>query len=39
MDLTGTTIVVDMWQQVDAPTELVGRANQVRDSITFVTGE
>ena len=39
VDLNGTTVVVDMWHQVDAPTELVGRANQVRDSITFVTGE
>ena len=39
VDLNGTTVVVDMWHQVDASTELVGRANQVRDSITFVTGE
>ena len=39
VDLDGTTVVVDMWHQVDAPTELVGRASQVRDSITFVTGE
>ena len=39
VDLNGTTVVVDMWHQVDAPTELVGRASQVRDSITFVTGE
>ena len=39
VDLDGTMVVVDMWHQVDAPTELVGRASQVRDSITFVTGE
>ena len=37
VDLNGTTVVVDMWHQVDASTELVGRATQVRDSITFVT--
>jgi hypothetical protein len=39
VDLDATTVVVDMWHQVDASTELVGRATQVRDSITFVTGE
>lgn len=39
VDLNGTAVVVDMWHQVDASTELVGRANQVRDSINFVTGE
>ena len=36
---TGLPVVVDMWHQVDASTELVGRATQVRDSINFVTGE
>lgn len=39
VDLNGTTVVVDMWHQVDAPTELVGRANQVLDSINFVADE
>ncbi|MGH3331224.1 MAG: hypothetical protein ACRDPJ_07925 [Nocardioidaceae bacterium] len=39
VDRDGTTVVVDMWHQVDASTELVGRATQVRDSINFVTGE
>jgi hypothetical protein len=38
VDLDGTTVVVDLWHQVDASTELVGRASQARDSITFVGG-
>jgi hypothetical protein len=39
VDLDGTAVVVDMWHQADASTELVGRATQVRDSINFVTDE
>lgn len=39
VDLDGTAVVVDLWHQVDASTELVSRATQVLDSITFVTGE
>ncbi len=39
VDLDGTAVVVDMWHQVDASTELVGRATQVRDSVNFVPGE
>lgn len=39
VDLDGTTVVVDMCHTADASTELVGRATQVRDSISFVTGE
>ena len=36
VDLDGAPVVVDMWHQVDASSELVDRATQVRDSITFV---
>jgi hypothetical protein len=39
VDRDGATVVVDLWHQVDASTELVGRATQVLDSIRFVTGE
>jgi hypothetical protein len=37
VDLEGTPVVVDMWHQVDASTELVGRVSQARDSISFMT--
>jgi hypothetical protein len=39
VDLDGTAVVVDLWHQGDASTELVDRASQTRDSITFVTGD
>ena len=39
VDMDGIAVVVDMWHQVDASIELVGRVTQVRDSITFVTDE
>ena len=39
VDLDGTAVVVDMWHSIDASTELVGRANQVRDSIDFATDQ
>jgi hypothetical protein len=39
VDLDGTAVVVDMWHQVDASTELVGRATEVLDSIDFVMSE
>lgn len=39
VDLHGAPVVVDMWQQVDASIQLVGRATEVRDSISFVSGE
>jgi hypothetical protein len=39
VDLDGTAVVVDQWHQVDASIELVDRATEVLDSITFVTGK
>jgi hypothetical protein len=39
VNLDGTAVVVDMWHQVDASTGLVARANEVLDSINFVTSE
>ena len=39
VDLDGTTVVVDMWHQVDASTELVGLATQVLDTIDFEISE
>lgn len=39
VDLDGTAVVVDMWHQVDASTELVGHATEALDSINFVTNE
>jgi hypothetical protein len=39
VDLDGTAVVVDLWHQGDASTELVDRATRARDSISFVTPE
>jgi len=39
VDLNGTTVVVDMWHQVDASPELVGLATQVLDTINFEISE
>ena len=37
MDLDGTPVVVDLWHQIDASSDVVDLATQARDSITFVT--
>ncbi len=37
VDLDGTTVVVDLWHQIDASSDVVDLATQARDSITFVT--
>jgi hypothetical protein len=39
VDLDGTPVVVDLWHQIDASSELVDQATRVRDSISFVTPE
>jgi hypothetical protein len=39
VDLDGTAVVVDIWHQADASTELVDGATEVLDSIDFVGGE
>jgi hypothetical protein len=39
VDLDGTAVVVDLWHQGDASTELVDRATRARDSISFVKPE
>lgn len=38
VDLDGVPVVVDMWHQDDASSQLVDRIASTRDSITFVTG-
>jgi hypothetical protein len=38
VDLDGVPVVVDMWHQDDASSQLVDRIARTRDSITFVTG-
>ena len=37
VDLDGTPVVVDLWHQIDASSDVVDLATQARDSITFVT--
>ena len=37
VDLDGTAVVVDLWHQIDASSDVVDLATQARDSITFVT--
>ena len=39
VDLDGTPVVVDLWHDVDAPQELVDRAVNARESITFLPVE
>ena len=39
VDVDGTPIVVALWNEADASSDLIHRAAGVRDSITFVTGE
>lgn len=39
VDLDGTPVVVDLWHEVDAPQELVDRASNARESITFLPVE
>lgn len=36
IDLDGTTVVVDLWHEVDAPQDLVDRATSALDSIAFL---
>jgi hypothetical protein len=38
VDVDGTPIVVALWNEAGAPTDLVQQATEVRDSITFATG-
>jgi hypothetical protein len=38
VDVDGTPFVVELWHQAGASKELVDRAAQDRDLITFVTG-
>jgi hypothetical protein len=39
VDLDGVPVVVDMWHQDDASSQLVDRIARTRDSISFVTGQ
>ncbi len=38
VDVGGTPIVVALWNETDASTQMVEAVTEVRDSITFVTG-
>ena len=37
VDLDGTPVVVEMWHDEDASSELLDKIARTRDSITFVT--
>jgi hypothetical protein len=39
VDLDGVPVVVDMWHEGDASSQLVDQIARTRDSITFVTAE